>query len=96
MFIDEDLDALKVDTEPIRLRLLGEPYVIFTPFGYQAAIDVWQIKKKRKKRLFLSAKTLSVQLEAIRKDNEMRCFAGIEFWINKQSNGRRSPYVLQE
>ena len=96
MFIEEELEALKVDTEPVRLRIISEPYVIFTPFGYQAAIDVWQIKKKTKKRLFLSAKTLSLQLETIRKENKMNNFFGMEFWINKESASRKSPYVLAE
>lgn len=96
MFVEEELEPLKVNTEPVRLRIVSEPYVIFSPYGYQAAIDVWQIKKRRKKRLFLSARTLAVQLEAIRKENEMKNFSGIEFWINKESNSRKSPYVLVE
>lgn len=96
MFVDDDLEVLKVDTEAVRIRLLGEPYVVYTTFGYQAAVDVWHVKRKRKMRLYLSAKTLATQIEKIRESNELDNFSGIEFWINKESNERRSKYVLSE
>ena len=96
MFIEEDLEVLKVDTEIVKLRIFGEPYVVYTSFGYQAAIDVWHIKKKRKLRLYLSAKSLASQLEEIRRTNGLQAFTGIEFWIKKASSKRASPYVLSE
>ena len=96
MFVDKDLDIIKIDTEAIRIRVSGEPYVVYSPFGYQAAVDIWHIKRKRKMRLYLSAKTLATQLESIRNSNDLEQFAGIEFWINKDSDKRNSGYVLSE
>ncbi len=75
---------------------MSEPYVVYCSFGYQAAVDVWHVKKKRMMRLFLSARTLAKQLEEIRRFNELDAFSGIEFWINKESDERRSGYVLSE
>ena len=96
MFVDEELEALKVDTEAIKVQILGEPYVVCNSFGYQAAVDVWHVKKKRRLRLYLSAKSLSSQLEKVRNANALDHFTGIEFWISKASDKRASPYVLSE
>ena len=96
MLVEDDVDVLKVSSEAIRIRLTSEPYVVFTAFGYQAAIDIWHTKKKRTMRLLLSARTLSMQLEAIRNSNSMSQFKGIEFWICKETDERRSPYKLTE
>jgi len=96
MFNDEELETLKIDSEAIRIRLISEPYVVYSAYGYQAAIDVWHNKKQRRMRLFLSARTLSAQLEEIRNTNDMAEFSGIEFWIHKESDDRRSKYVLSE
>lgn len=96
MFIDDDAEILKVDTEAIRIRLTSEPYVVYNSFGYQPAIDVWHIKKRRTYRLYLSARSLSSQLERIRDANNLARFTGIEFWINKVSDQRTAPYILSE
>lgn len=96
MFTDEDAEILKIDTEVIRIRFLGEPYVVFSSFGYQPAIDIWHVKKKRQFRLYLSARSLSSQLEKIRITNNLTHLIGIEVWINKVSDERKSPYALSE
>ena len=96
MFVDKEAEVLKVDTEAIKIRLLGEPYVVYNSFGYQAAVDIWHIKKRRQFRLYLSAKSLSSQLEKIRNVNALDYFTGIEFWISKASNERSSAYALSE
>ena len=96
MFIEDEVEILKVDTEAVRIRLMSEPYVVCNSFGYQPAIDIWHIKKKRAYRLYLSARSLATQLEQIRSNNGLTHFTGIEFWINKVSDQRTSPYVVSE
>lgn len=96
MFIDRELEVLRIDTEAIKIRLTSEPYVVYNSYGYQPAIDVWHVKKKRTYRLYLSARTLSAQLEKIRVNNNQKKFVGIEFWLNKASDDRKSAYVLNE
>lgn len=96
MVVDEPIEVLKVDTEAVRIRIISEPYVTYSAFGYQPAVDVFHLKKKRTMRLFVSAKTLGQQLEAIRVSNERESLSGIEVWIHKESNDRRSKYVLSE
>ena len=85
-----------MDTEAVRIRILSEPYVTYTNFGYQPAIDVLLLKKRRRLRLFLSAKTLGTQLESIRLENELQGLVGIEVWVQKESDDRRSRYVVSE
>ena len=96
MLISESIEVLKLDTEAIRIRFLSEPYVTYTVHGYQPAADVLHLKKRRKLRLFLSAKTLGTQLESIRIEDKLDGLLGIEVWISKASDERRSPYVLAE
>ena len=96
MAAEQAVESLKVDTEAIRVRIVSEPYVTYTTFGYQPAVDVLHLKKRRQMRLFLSARTLGNQLEAIRIDNDLPGLTGIEVWIHKESSNRQSRYVVTE
>ena len=39
-------DKFEVTTEPVKILIISEPYVIYTGFGYQAVVDVQSTKKK--------------------------------------------------
>ena len=88
------LDHLKVDTEPKKLLVLCEPYVVYAYRGYQAVIDVIESRTKREYRLFIGAKTLSRQLNKLVSENNSR-FTGLEFWIRKADGSPRSVYILE-
>ncbi|MGI9229282.1 MAG: hypothetical protein ACR2P9_05430 [Gammaproteobacteria bacterium] len=96
VFYDEEKEILKIGLEPVRIRVVSEPYVTYSPFGYAPVIDVWLVKKKREYRLYISAASLSSNLEKIRENTEFGKFTGLEFWIRKESSDRKSAYILEE
>lgn len=84
-----------MDTEPVRLQVLSEPYVVYTKRGYQPALDVFVRKQKRTYTLFIAAKSLTESLEHLRSGNGGR-LSGLEFWIRKIGFERTSQYELSE
>lgn len=86
-------DYLHLDTEPRRVIIVSEPYVIFTKRGYQAVVDATDIKKQQNYVLFLSSKSLAAQLEPLRQENNGH-FTGLEFWVRKESFDQKSPYIV--
>jgi hypothetical protein len=96
MFCGEiEKDTLKIDTEPVRVQVLSEPYVVFNRFGYAPVIDVWVKKRKREYIMYLSAKSLGQGIEAIRQSNQSG-FKGLEFWIRKETAEKTSKYMIDE
>ena len=86
-------DRIIIGIEPIKIQTISEPYVVLSYFGYQVAIDVFEKKKNKSKTLILSAKSLSLALESLRTENNGRLL-GLEFWINKESEEKKSKYVI--
>jgi hypothetical protein len=91
----EAVEQLKLDVEPKRLLILSEPYVRYTSFGYQPAVDVRERKSRRQYFLFVSASTLARPLELLRIENGGR-LTGIEVWVRKEGPERTSKYVVEE
>jgi len=86
-------DFLRIDTEPRYLQVISEPYVVYTKHGYQPVIDVFEKKQKRPYSLYISAKSLSNDLELLRNENNGR-LNGCEFWIRKTGFAKTSSYEL--
>ena len=86
---------LKVDTEPKRLLVTSEPYVIFGTWGYQVVVDVFEKRTKREYYIYLSARSLAKAIEVIRQDNGGKT-TGLEFWLRKENDERSAPYILEE
>ena len=87
-------DRLKVDTEPRKLLVLCEPYVVYAFRGYQAVIDVLEARTGREYQLFIGAKTLSNQLQRLVEENNDH-FTGLEFWLRKADPSRTSAYIVE-
>ena len=96
MFCGEtDKDILKIDTEPVRVQILTEPYVVSNSFGYAPAINVWVKKRKREYVMYVSARSLAKGIEHIRQRND-GIFKGLEIWIKKESPEKTAKYVVDE
>ena len=96
MLQDLNYDRLIIDTNPVKLRVLSEVYLVFTSRRvYAPAIDVQNIKSKMKASLWVSASSIAVRLEEIRQINEGG-IVGIEFWLEKDGDDKFSKYVLTE
>jgi hypothetical protein len=90
-----DHQRLKLDTEPKRLFVVSEPYVMYTAFGYEAVVDVIEKKTKREYYIFISPRSLAVKLESLRQENDGKT-TGLEFWLRKKTADRASEYILED
>jgi hypothetical protein len=86
---------LRIDIEPKRLLITSEPYVIYTARGYQPVVDVVELRSKREYYVFISAKSISQKLEALRHENAGK-LAGLEIWIRKESSEKMAGYLVEE
>lgn len=88
-------ERLKIDIEPKWLLAVSDHYVMFTPYGYRPALNVIDQKSKREYYIFIDPKSLSIPLEALRRENK-NTLKGLEFWIRKKTNDKYSEYVVEE
>ena len=86
---------LKVETEPLKIRIDSEPFVTFTAMGYTVAIFVTALKWKRKYYLYISAKSIAEEFEKIRALNA-GSLIGQCFWISKEAEDKKSKYKVEQ
>lgn len=84
---------LKIGTEWIELEIISEPDVILTAFGYAPFLRVREITTDNEYRFYISAKSLAVPLEKLRKDNG-GMFRGIQFRVRKESMDQKARYEV--
>jgi len=89
-------ERLKVQgTQLIAIRVISNPYVVYTWRGYAAVIDVATGTQKSKRfQLFIGPKTLASAIEERRLKNQ-GAFVGIKFRVRRESNDVRSAYVVE-
>ena len=87
-----DKERLKVDTQPIKLRIESEPYPKFLGRKYSVLIDVYDIKRKREYVLNIEPQSLSQPIhELVTTEGSLK---NIEIWISKESDEKYSKYEL--
>lgn len=87
-----DRERLKVDTQPIKLRIESEPYAKFLGRKYSVLIDVYDIKRKREYILIIEPQSLSQPIhELATTEGSLK---NIEIWISKESDEKYSKYEL--
>jgi len=87
-----DRERLKVDTQPIKLRIESEPYPKFLGRKYSVLIDVYDIKRKREYALSIEPQSLSQPIhELITTEGSLK---NIEIWISKKSDDKYARYEL--
>jgi hypothetical protein len=89
------ISALKIDTEPKRLLVTSEPYVIMTALGYQAVVNVIERKSRREHFIYIGPKSLAKPLDQLRQENGGKTL-GLEFWLRKKDGEKYSEYILEE
>ncbi len=85
--------SLKVSTEWIELEIISEADVILTTFGYAPFLLVREITTDIDYRFYISAKSLAIPLEKLRKDNN-GIFEGVQFRVRKESTEPKAPYEV--
>ena len=88
-----DRERLKIDMQPVKLRIESLPYVIFIGRTFVPVINVYDIKKKRENYLIISPVSIASELYSWLSDDP-KSIINIEFWINKISDDKFSKYEV--
>lgn len=90
--MNEDRERLIVNTNPVKLRIESNPYVIFLGRSFIPAVNVYDIKMKREYYLPIGAQSISIPMHSwLEQEGQL---INIEFWINKESELRTSKYEV--
>jgi hypothetical protein len=89
-----EADRLLFDTEPRKVTIVSEPYLILNNRGYAPAVDVVEARSKAKKYMYIAAKSISFLVDTMRQENNGR-FIGIEFWIWKESDDKGATFKIR-
>ena len=84
---------MKVSIEWIELEIISESDVVLTTFGYTPFLLVREIATDIDHRFYISAKSLAIPLEKLRKDNN-DLFEGIQFRVRKENADQKAPYEV--
>jgi hypothetical protein len=90
-----DTSPLKVGESWIDIEVLGDSDVVLTFKGYVPILPVRVLHSGLSKFLYIGAKSISTQLEALRKDNGGG-FKGLSIRIRKESSDKFSPYIIEK
>ena len=91
----EKLPVLRVGTDPVKIRIDSEADVIMTFRGYAPILNVTVLDTDERHILYISARSLSQELEKRREKNEGR-FTGLKLAIKKESEARTAQYIVEE
>ena len=90
--MNEDRERLIVSTNPVKLRIESNPYVIFLGRSFIPVVNVYDIKMKREYYLPIGAQSISLPMHSWLEQEEQ--LTNIEFWVNKESELRTSKYEV--
>ncbi len=88
------MTQLRVGTDWIAITVTGPVDVIATLHGYAPVLPVSKVNMSQEYILYISAKSLSEQLEPLRKNNGDQ-FTGLKFSIRKESENQMAKYELK-
>ena len=88
------MTQLRVGTDWIAITVTGPVDVIATLHGYAPVLPVRKENMSQEYILYISAKSLSEQLEPLRKNNGDQ-FTGLKFSIRKESEHQMAKYELK-
>ncbi len=94
MKLTPDRERLIIDSQPRKLRIESEIYVTFLSRNFVPVINVLDLKTNREYFFVVSAQSIGKTLyEWISENNNSAMH--LEFWINKKTDERSSPYELE-
>ena len=88
------LPQLKVGTDWVTITVTGPVDVIANLNGYAPVLPVRKEATQQEYILYISAKSLTEQLEPLRKNNGDQ-FTGLKFSIRKESENQMAKYELK-
>jgi len=85
-------ERIKIDRNPVKLRLDSEPYVFFMGKKYAAVVDVYELKRKREYFLIIEPQSLSIPLHQLQTAEGK--LLGLVIWLSKESDDKFSKYEV--
>lgn len=92
---NEKLPTFKCTTDFSTLKIISEPYLVFTIRGYAPVVSVENVNDGSKYQLYIQAVSIAKALEDFRKENNGK-FTGLTFKIKKESNDKMAPYIIEK
>ncbi len=89
----QERERLKIDIQPIRLRIESEPYVKFMGRKYSVVLDVFDVKKKREYFIVIEAQSLSQPIYQLSVTEKK--LKDLEIWLSKESEEKYARYEIQ-
>ena len=91
----DKLPVLRVGTDPVRIKVESEADVIMTFRGYAPILNVTVLDTDEKHILYISARSLSQELEKRREKNDGK-FSGLKLSVKKESEARTAQYIVED
>lgn len=88
--------ALRVTTELTVVKVIGEPYVAYTKFGYAPFLTCEDIYSGEEFTLKIQAVSLADALEERRQNSANQKFDGMVFGLRRASNSQKAPYIVTD
>ena len=89
---EPNFEVIKIDTEPKKLRIISDVYLVFNGYKYLPYIDVLMLKTKKNASISASAQSISKSLEIFRADNNG--IIDLEIWLNRETDDQRAKYIV--
>jgi hypothetical protein len=86
-------ERLLVGTREIRIKVISEPYVVATRFGYAPTLTVAHVDGGPERCLYISSASLTTALERLRQTNG-GLFTGLKLVICKESGDPKARYLV--
>jgi len=83
---------LKIDINPISVRVISDIYITFYRMKYIPTIDLMDLKSKRLFSIFIGASSFAKKLEEFREESNN--IIDYEFWIQKDGDDKFSKFII--
>lgn len=96
MNTETNFERLTIDTNPVKLKIISDVYLVYTKRRtYAPAIDVQNVKNKLTSSIWVSAGSIANVLETQREQNNGEII-GLELWFEKEAEDRFAKYKVSE
>jgi len=91
----EKLPTFRCTTDFANLKVISEPYVVFTNRGYAPVVDVENTGDNVKYQFYIQALSIAKKFEEMKKENDEK-FSGLSFKVKKESSEKFAPYIIEK
>lgn len=85
---------IRISDSSVLIKIISEPYVIYTKRGYQPAVDVTDLHSGAEGFLIISAMSLADGIQPMVLANKNH-FSGIVAVVSRASKEKTAPYIVR-